>query len=294
MTTENDPTQAAPAPGADAPQQSAPSADTQDEGQTEGGDNEAGEGGEQKTKQQPSEADKIRHAMQKRFDKVYSTGKDWERRATAAEQELAKLKGQQSGLVEPKPTDFEHGEDDPAYWRALGKYESQKEVLDQKEADAKKAQDEAYAKSIEEGRKAFEKREAAFAAKVPDYDAVLVETSALIKAAMATDPQNPALKVINTAIMHDDDGPAIAYHLGQNPDLFDELMTKTPFQVMRSLAKIGFEQSQPASAAPAQPTYKAPPEPLQPVNGRGQVEKNPDKMTMDEWLVWRRKNLSAK
>lgn len=81
-------------------------------------------------------------------------------------------------------------------------------------------------------------------------------------------------------------GPAIIHHLANNPQELVQLQSTPPWQALpmfgRIEAKVSAPKTKPVSNAP-NPT---------PVLGGGAVApKDPDRMTTDEWLAWRRSNL---
>lgn len=256
MTTD-ELTQEDPAPGADAPH-SDPSQEIKQE-DAQPADAEGDGEGKTTDTPQPSELDKLKHGFQKRFDKVYGTAKDMERRALAAEAELEKYRKPQGAPTPPDPKDFD---DDLAYGRAVGRYEAAKESHERAEQESQATAAREAEKHHRELKATIDKREAAFAKVHTDYHDVVTETQRLLAAA---DPDSIAVRTIHAAFVHDEDGPAIAYHLGKNPELFDQLLEmKTPLQIMRVLSKI---------EAPAAPDSKTKPTPQHappnPIGGKG-------------------------
>jgi len=81
-----------------------------------------------------------------------------------------------------------------------------------------------------------------------------------------------------------DDGPAVLYYLGKNQDVAGKIANLSPtaaaVELGRIAAKLTVEKA--TSKAPA-PTPK--------IDGiEPGIEKDPDKMSMPEWLIWRRKH----
>jgi hypothetical protein len=105
----------------------------------------------------------------------------------------------------------------------------------------------------------------------------------------------PNLAINDTMVeaMMDADAPdEIAYHLGKNPDEAIRIASMTPIGAAREIGKLDAK----LSATPVTPTptpkrtTNAPP-PIDPVNtGTGDISrKNPDNMTMDEYVNFRTK-----
>lgn len=81
-----------------------------------------------------------------------------------------------------------------------------------------------------------------------------------------------------------ENGAEVAYFLGKNPAELQRITALSPAQAAFELAKIDAKLSVKA------PT-KAPP-PINPVGGQGSGEKDPDKMTVEEWMKWRNSQLN--
>jgi hypothetical protein len=106
---------------------------------------------------------------------------------------------------------------------------------------------------------------------------------------------------LQAAIAAHPNGPAIAYHLGNN---LSDLITyaSTPpqfadFALQQVAARLGSApaatQQTAAPAAPAKPLSKAPP-PVPTVGGRAPASPDPERMTTDQWREWREAQLKAK
>jgi len=87
-------------------------------------------------------------------------------------------------------------------------------------------------------------------------------------------------------IFESDKGPEVAYHLGSNLDEAERIFNLQPLQRMRELTKL---ELQLASVKPK--LVSTAPDPIKPLGGSEAVGKDPDKMTTEEWLQWRRSNL---
>ena len=124
----------------------------------------------------------------------------------------------------------------------------------------------------------FKQREAEFAATVDDYADKVYDPSVPISSAMAE------------VIAESDIGPKLAYHLADNRDLAARIAAMSPVQAARELGKIEAKLAAPAS----KPVSKAPPPPPKIASAEGEVDKDPDKMPVDEWVRWREKQLKTR
>jgi hypothetical protein len=79
----------------------------------------------------------------------------------------------------------------------------------------------------------------------------------------------------------------ILYELAKDRDLAYKVMRMPPIKMAVEIAKLA---SKPSKAAPMS---KAP-EPIKPVKGAANAEPDPEKMTIQEWMAWREKQLEEK
>lgn len=84
-------------------------------------------------------------------------------------------------------------------------------------------------------------------------------------------------------------GPALVHYLGEHLDEADRLQRLPPHkaavEIARIEARISAPKTKPVSKAPA-------PAPV--LGGGGAANQDPERMTTDEWLAWRRNQLKAK
>jgi len=83
-----------------------------------------------------------------------------------------------------------------------------------------------------------------------------------------------------------DKGPEVAYHLGSHLDEAERIFALSPVQRARELTKLEFqvEALKPKVVSDA-------PDPISPLGNSETVQTDPDKMTADEWRVWRNKQI---
>lgn len=83
-----------------------------------------------------------------------------------------------------------------------------------------------------------------------------------------------------------ENGAEIAYHLGKNPAELQRITALSPVQAAYEIAKLDAKLSAPKPAATKAPA------PINPVGGNTPAEKDPDKMTIEEWMAWRQKQVN--
>lgn len=81
-----------------------------------------------------------------------------------------------------------------------------------------------------------------------------------------------------------EDAHKVIYSLGKNPEEALRILALPPLQQGRELERMANKAGQPAPKA----VSKAP-APITPVDGSTTVEKDPSKMSMDDWAKWRAK-----
>jgi hypothetical protein len=226
--------------------------------------------------------------VQKRLDELTRNWREAERREAAL---LALLQQQRTAPEAPQPTaddkpktlaDFEYDE---------GKFQAY--IFDQAEkraADAAKRElTAAQEREATERRKAsFRSRSAEFAKTVEDFDSV------------ARNPDLPISADMAEVIQDSDDGPALLYHLGKNPDIAEKIAQLPPKAAARELGKIEARLAYEREKAKPEKVSKAPPPPPK-VEGAnpGNLNVKPDdpdsdKLSDAEWARLRNKQISKR
>lgn len=235
------------------------------------------------------EAPQKSKGVQKRIDELVKQREEERRRADRLEKMLERqLAGQQpqsqpkeERVPEPTPEQFETYEQ---YVRASAKYEAEKaaariaEERFQKEMERQRAE-EASRSTQDKIRIAKE--------KYSDFEEV------------ALDPTLPITPSMAEAIMDSEFSADLAYHLGQNRSEAEKISRMSPIAAARALGKIEAKFEREATAAPPMPlepkrVSKAP-EPVKPLATSADApNKDPDKMSTEEWLRWRNTQLGRK
>jgi hypothetical protein len=125
----------------------------------------------------------------------------------------------------------------------------------------------------------YEAKEREYAAANPDYAEAAEALSSSVRMHPAT------LEVIALS----DFGPAIVKHLGTHLDVADRISRLPTHLAAAELARIEAQ----VKAPKPKPVTQAPP-PASTVGGGAAVQKDPERMSTDEWLAWRRGQLKAR
>jgi hypothetical protein len=140
---------------------------------------------------------------------------------------------------------------------------------DKKRVDADKVK--AHTKTVKENIGVFNKNAAEFKKTHKDF-------SKVIEAPVFTDTMRNVLFTM-------EGGPEIAYHIAKNPQVGSEFGKLSPTQQIFKIAEIRNE----IKLAHSTRTITGASEPIEPVGDTGHQEKDPDKMTTEEWMAWNKK-----
>lgn len=222
--------------------------------------------------------EKGRFVPQERVNEITRARREAERRAEALERELATYRQQQPAQHQPqsqdKPpqlADFDYDQD--AWSRAVTEYAiAQAESRVEKKFTTKTQQEQQQ--SVQ---RSFEERAAKYAAEHPDFDKAVDDLGKTVRFS----PE------IIEAVGVSEQGPAIVHYLAQHLDEADRIARLPAHLAAVQLGRIEAQLSQPKP----KPVTKAP-DPAPTLGGGAAASKDPDRMTTDEWLAWRRKQLS--
>lgn len=222
--------------------------ETEDQGGDVEGDVEA-------EPQQPKK-DKSGYArMRDSLRKVEERNERLERMVTALieQRQQPAVPAQQVPTEDPKPAakDFETPED---FIEAMSEWKARRIVSESLETERAQTR---HVSDIERAQAAFEaRRQSLPSERFADYDDVLSSAP-------------PVPKDVAMAILHDPNGPRVAYALAQQPDLIRRMHKMAPQQRMFELAKCAVAatpQQRPAAGGKSAPS--APP-PIVPMGTRG-------------------------
>lgn len=205
--------------------------------------------------------------VQKRIDQLTWRQRETERENQYLRQQIAQSQ-QQPEQGEPQVDQFS---DYDQYIAARAQYEAKRtfESLQAQEREAQQAQ-QAQVRANQ-----YRLRADQFAATKPDYHEVV---------------SNPYLHItdqMGEVIQSLEKGPELAYHLGNHPEEAERIARLSP--VMQA-AELGKLEARMTTQKPASITNA--PSPVEPVAGGGDSSvKDPENMTMDEFIAWRNANI---
>lgn len=224
--------------------------------------------------------------VQKRINELTANWREEQRQREQLQNQLFELqrqmldrkepeapKEQPSPRVEPKVEDFSTYEefmDARADWRAEQKFTEQIQAWEAQQ------QTKAQAESFAERQREFDAKAASFAESHPDFDTV------------ARNPRLPVTQDMAEVLNISEKGPEVLYHLGQNPAEAARIAQLPAAQVGLELGRIE------AQLSALQPnTQTGAPSPIEPLtDGSGSTRaKDPDQMSMSEWVEWRNSQL---
>lgn len=250
-------------------EQAKPADTTDTSGKTEGeADAQPKEelGGEEKDKTSPQQRAVITREKnaRKAAERENAELRDQMKEALAA---IKSLTAAPEPKEQPRPTrdTFDSPE---AYDQALidwsAKQATAKATDDAKQAQTQAEQDRATKTTLD----TFNQRVEGFEADHPDFQDVVYSDDLQMSPAMTR------------AILAAEDGPAIAYHLGQNPEMAERIAGLIPELAVYEIGKISAKLSAPPKPKPAVIT------PLRARNNAG--PKTPQEMNMDEYAAYAR------
>lgn len=223
---------------------------------------------------------------QERIEQLVAEKKDSENQATAAkeiaeywrQQALKQKEPEVESKPDPKPRieDFDYDQDKWA--DALTDWtdrqiEIKAEAVVSKSLSKQRTQSEQEAKAQQ-----FKAASAEFAKEHADFEDV------------AYNPALPLTKDMFAIIQESEHGPALVYELGKNIEKARVISQMPAQQQAMALGRIEATLSQPAP----KPQPSKAPEPPNPVTDGVTPTVDPSKMSIDQWMKWRAKELSSK
>ena len=244
---------------------------------------EGGEGTDAR-EQQSGEGDDIPAGVKAALSRAKNREKAANERAAKLEEQLAKAidalprpKAEEPPPVEPRPK-RDTFDDADAYDDALIAWAAKQTEGKVRETVKAETAQEATKRQADEMAAQWLERRNAFAEEHPDYEEVAEADSVKITQPMAM------------AIAAMEDGPAIAYHLGQNPEIADKVSRMNPVQQVAELGRLAASLGK-TEAAPSKPK----PDPIKPVGSRQKAgTRSPDEMSGDEYYDMRAPQLQRR
>ncbi len=100
---------------------------------------------------------------------------------------------------------------------------------------------------------------------------------------VALSDEVPISRAMGELIKTSDMGADVAYHLGQNRDLAAQIAKLSPVEAARAIGRIEASLTQPKPR-----TQTNAPDPITPVKGAAGVSRDPNSMSMEEWIAARK------
>lgn len=213
---------------------------------------------------------------QARVNEITRARRDAERRADALERELAQYRQPPQPQVNTRPPLLSEYQNDPNAWSQAVALHAAQQAQQAVEQQYRQRDEQQHRVSME---RQFEERSRAYAADHPDFE----QTLDALSSAITFRPE------IVEAIGLSDHGPAVVDYLGKHLDEADRISRLPPHlaavHLGRIEAQVSAPRTKPVSNAPA-------PAPV--LGGGSAIPKDPERMSTDEWLKWRRGQLNAK
>lgn len=237
--------------------------------------------------------------LSERMSELTTARKQAESRADSLATALADANATIKKLAEPKPAETakpaeaedprpnrETFDNPNAYEEALIEWstrtatkvamaEAEKQRLESEANTKREVEEKSQREATEALQKTWQTKREKAVEEFPDYSEVAERDDLSITIPMAH------------AILNAENGPAMAYHLGKNPEEAARIAALSPPLQVFELGKIAAELARPktnVSRAPA---------PIRPVGNRSAaVAKTPDEMDMNEYATWRQSQLS--
>lgn len=241
--------------------------------------------GHEEEKHEPK-GEPLPKGVQRRIDRAVRQRYEAEARAKVAEERLQALERdryvpqqqqnrQSQDNSEPTIDKFENFDE---YVAAKASWIAQKQIHEVLTAREQAQLERQQAQERDKFVSTWTERIAKATAEIPDFEDVIAASDV------------PMSENMRAAIMDSDVGTLVAYHLAKNPEEARKIASMTPLGQIRALGRI--EAKLEAGQTPATVSSNAPPPPKT-VGGRSSVNRDPDKMSVDEWLKWRRGTLKS-
>ena len=217
---------------------------------------------------------------QKRIDALTREKYDREREAQYwREQALQHQAKPEPVKVEPQklPTLEEFGYDEAKYQSALIQYATQKA-----EETVNRRLSEVEQQRTEQSRiESFVTRQKEFAKVTPDFEDRVLR-----------DPSLPITEAMRDVIVDSPSGPELAYYLATNREAAEQIARLPAHLAALEMGRIeGRLSAQKEAKARPLAVSKAPPPPPKVDDTAVEVEKDPEDMSVDQWVKWREKQL---
>jgi hypothetical protein len=227
-------------------------------------------------KPEPTEAEKVKAAMQKRIDRQTAAYKAQEERLRQLESQLNEMAAKAPKADNaPKQDDYKTYEE---WEEATLEYKANQRVQERIKAEKEKELQTAQQRKQQEVRRMFEERENAFRSTTPDYDRVANEAVNELNTLAQSGVDITSLRDM---VMSFDNPPELLYQLGKEPSLIEELVNMQPTKAMRELVKLEI-----AIKGTVKPEPKRAPNPIETLGAKAGGVKPLSQMSAKEISEW--------
>lgn len=179
----------------------------------------------------------------------------------------------------PKVEDYPQGEFDPGYVSDLAAHKAAQKIIGNLDERDMKAKTEQIKTARMEAFEEFESRAEELKQRIPDYG----ESLAALEAAIGQFAPHVVEELLDSEI-----GPLLAYQLSKNVKLAASLNSMSARDAAREIGRLEAKASLPKPKTTTQA-----PEPLKQPKGGASAPKDPEKMSMDEYMAWRKGQSAA-
>ena len=230
-----------------------------------------------------AEKPKRRSRAEERIHALTKEKYDAQRRAEEYERQLAEYQRHMQAMQQPQQPDdmprlSDYDYDEGRYQQAVQAWSQQKQdsfyqnLQQQQEMMRQQAAAQQQAAILQQ-------KVSAGVSKYPDFQAKVF------------DPNLPPLREVNPAafqaVIESDVAEDVAYYLASNPEEVYSFASMTPIQAIRKVAQLEARLQQ----KPTQRTV--PPKPPTRVAGNSEAVKDPSKMSTNEFIAWRNKQVQS-
>lgn len=228
---------------------------------------------------QPEEQEEKKTGVQKRIDQLTREKYEERRQREALEKRLKELEEQNKPepLKAPKEEDFD---DYNQYLEQQADYLAAKAAEKLEQQSKAKEQQLALAEQQQLAQQRAEKFAERIQTEMTQYEGFMEKMNDPV----FTDITHRMDQELIGLIQESDKATALTYHLATNIEVADQLSRLNPIHAARELALIEakLEVPQPNKISNA-------PDPIKPIGSNESAVKDPDQMSMDEWMEWRAK-----
>lgn len=227
---------------------------------------------------EPKKGHELPRNVQRRIDRITRARYEAEAKVKMLEE---RIQATEQGSKPQQPTGapkIEDFQDFDTYLTAKAEWIADQRLMKAQEEWGKKSQAEREYQESANTVESWNKRLGKATTEIPDLTEVLEASDA---------PMPPH---VGRAIMDSDMGPQVAYWLAKNPEEAERIAELSPLAAVKAIGRI--EEKIEAGALKAKKPTSAPP-PINPSGNKSAATADPEKMSVKEWMEWRKKKLAT-